>query len=63
MYSKLRFISHIEKIDNRIISLTAAIYQYKNYFKRHKLVQLYKIYVQPALQFGVLLYGLANKSD
>ena len=44
-------------------SLTAAIYQYKNFFKRHKLVQLYKLYVQPVLQYGVLLNGVANKSD
>ena len=44
-------------------SLTAAIYQYKNFFKRHILVRLYKVYVQPVLQYGFLLYGVANKSD
>ena len=44
-------------------SLTAAIYQYINFFKRHILVRLYKVYVQPVLQYGVLLYGVANKSD
>ena len=44
-------------------SLTAAIYQYKNFFKRHKLVRLYKVYVQPVLQYWVLFYGVANKND
>ena len=61
--SKLSFKSHIEKIISRMNSLTAAIYQYKIFFKRHILVRLYKIYVQPVLQYGVLLYGVANKSD
>ena len=54
--------NHIEKIVSRMNSLTAAIYQYKN-FKKHKLVRLYKVYVQPVLQYGVLLNGVANKSD
>ena len=44
-------------------SLTAAINQYKNFFKRNILVRLYKVHVQPVLQYGVLLYGVANKSD
>ena len=44
-------------------SLTAAIYQCRNFFKRHILVQLYKVYVQPVLQYGDLLNGVANKSD
>ena len=61
--SKLSFKSHIEKIINRMNSLTAAIYQYKNFFKRHILVRLYKVYVQPVSQYEVLLYGVANKSD
>ena len=61
--SKLSFKSHIEKIVSRMNSLTAAIYQYEKIFKRHKLVRLYKVYVQPVLQYGVLLYGVANKSD
>ena len=41
--SKLSFKSHIEKKIRRMNSLTAAIYQYKNFFKRHILVQLYKV--------------------
>ena len=61
--SKLSFKSHIEKIIRRMISLTAAIYQYKKIFKRLILVWLYKVYVQPVIQYGVLLYGVANKSD
>ena len=61
--SKLSFKSHLEKIVRRMNSLTAAIYQYKKILKGHKLVRLYKIYVQPVLQYGVLLCGVANKSD
>ena len=61
--SNLSFKSDIEKIVSRMISLTAALYQYKNFFKRHKLVQLYKIYVQLVLHYGDLLYRVANKSD
>ena len=51
--SKLSFKSHIEKIISRMNSLTAATYQYKIFFKRHILVRLYKVYVQPLLQYGV----------
>ena len=61
--SNLSFKSHIEKIVSRMISLTAALYQYKNFFKRHKLVQLFKIYVQLVLHYGDLLYRVANKRD
>ena len=47
---KLSFKSHIEKIVIQMKSLTAAIYQCKNFFSRHKLVRLCKNYVQPILQ-------------
>ena len=43
--SKLSLKSHIEKIISWMNSLTAAIYQYKNFFNRHILVRLYKVYV------------------
>ena len=38
--SNLSFTSHIEKLVSRKNSSTAVIYQYKNFFKRHKLVRL-----------------------
>ena len=44
-------------------SLTAAIYQNKSFFKTHILVQLCKVYVQAVLQYGILLYGVANRGN
>ena len=35
----------------------------KNCFSVVKLVILYKTYVQPILQYGILVYGTANISE
>ena len=43
--------------------ITICFYQFKRCFQRKTLVHLYKTYVQPILQYGVLVYACANKTD
>ena len=61
---KLNLKAHIPKLVSRLSTLTAASYQCKNFFKTKKhFFRCYKIYEQLELQYSVMLYVLADKSD
>ena len=63
LIKKLSFKTHIEEIKSKFKKTIYCFYQYKNRFRRDALIKLYKLYVQPVLQYGVLIYGCAGKSE
>ena len=63
LIKKLSFKTHIEEIKSKLKKTIYCFYQYKNRFRRDTLIKLYKLYVQPVLQYGVLIYGCAGKSE
>ena len=60
---KLSFKTHIEEIKSKLKTTIYCFYQYKNRFRRDTLIKLYKLYVQPIFQYGVLIYDCAGKSE
>ena len=62
LIKKLSFKTHIGEIKSKL-KKHYCFYQYKNRFRRDTLIKLYKIYVQPVLQYGVLIYNCAGKSE
>ena len=60
---KLSFKTHIEEIKSKLKKTIYCFYQYKNRFRSDTLIKLYKLYVQPVLQYCVLIYGCAGKSE
>ena len=58
----LSFQIHIDKIIKRTARTTFVIYQLRFVFRREYLFLIYKVYLQPIFQYGVLIYGTADKT-
>ena len=61
--NQLNFKEHIKQVKIKLTQVSAAMFQFKKFFQRPTLVKLYKAYVQPIVQYGVLVYGCGNKTD
>ena len=60
--NKLTFEDHIDYVQMKCYQYISILYQTKKYLQRELLLKIYKQYVQPQYQCGVLIYGTANKS-
>ena len=61
--NQLNFKEHIKQVKIKLTQVSAAMFQFKKIFRRPTLVKLYKTYVQPIVQYVVLVYGCGNKTD
>ena len=59
----INFKTRIEEIKSKLKKTIYCFYQYKNRFTRDTMIKLYKLYVQPVLQYVVLIYGCLGKSE
>ena len=61
--SKLDFKMHIEHVIKKLSKLCGVIYRSRKLFNIPMLLLIYRSYIKPVLQYGVLVYGCANLTD
>ncbi len=59
---KLKFEEHIRTLTKRLLTNLQPLRFFKKFVSQKKMLQAYKIYILPILQYGVLSYGTANKT-
>ena len=60
--NELKFDIHCEKLFKSASKVASIKYHMRVFFSSNQLHQVYRSYVQPFYQYGVLIYGTANKS-
>ena len=58
----LSFKTHIEKVLKRLAIFSSIFYRLRKILKPHQLVRAFKTYIQPIVQYGILVYGCTTKS-
>ena len=58
---KLSFQEHAKNSTERMLGFCSLLYQIRKVLTTNQLVQVYRLYVQPVIQYGVLVY--ANTSN
>ena len=58
---KISFQEHAKNLMKRMLGFCSLLYRIRKVLTRNQLVQAYRTYVQPVIQYGVLVY--ANKSN
>ena len=59
---KLNFHQHIDKVKNKILQFCGVFFQLRKFLTGRQLIFAYKSYVQPIIQYGVLLYANTDKT-
>ena len=59
---KLNFEVHITNVIKKLAGHCGILYKLRETLNRRQLIQYIRSYVSPVVQYGVLLYGLGNKS-
>ena len=61
---KLNYKDHFQYLIHKInVFCSTFFYRLRNVLHKNQPIFAYKTYVQPILQYGVLIYGTAAKSD
>ena len=60
--SKLSFIDHITKIENKLSMFCGMYYRLRKVLGKDQLLKAYNPYVNPILQYGVLAYASTDKT-
>ena len=61
--NKLDFKKHINSVAAKLTKFTGMFYKLRFILSIEQLVLVYKSFNQPVIQYGVLIYGTANKSS
>ena len=59
---ELNFHQHIDKVKNKIVQFCGVFFQLRNFLTGRQLIFAYKSYVQPIIQYGVLVYTNTDKT-
>ena len=59
---RLNFSEHSNIIQKKLNQFTAMFYRLRKFLKVSQKIRVYKTYVQPMIQYGVLAYGSTTKS-
>ena len=59
---RLNFFEHSNIIQKKLNQFTAVFYRLRKFLKVLHMIIVYKTYVQPIIQYGVLAYGSTTKS-
>ena len=60
--NRLTFEKHINKVVLKLSSFSSIFYRLRKILTTHQLVRAFKTYVQPVVQYGVLIYGCTTSS-
>ena len=59
---RLSFSEHSNIIQKKLNQFTAMFYRLRKFLKVSHMIRVYKTYVQPIIQYGVIAYGSTTKS-
>ena len=59
---KLTFDEHIKVVEMKLNKFTSIFYRLRKILNRKTLIRAFKTYIQPIIQYGVLVYGSTAKS-
>ena len=59
---RLSFSEHSNIIQKKLNHFTAMFYRLRKFLKVSHMIRVYKTYVQPIIQYGVIAYGSTTKS-
>ena len=60
---RLNFRKHIEYVTQKIAKLCGMLKYMKNKMNRTQRILFYKVYVQPVISYGLLIYGCTNENN
>ena len=61
--NKLSFKNHIEVVKQKLIKFSGLFYRLRKFISKSQMLQVFKSYVQPVVQYGILIYGNSVLSD
>ena len=61
--NKLSFKNHIEVVKQKLIKFSGLFCRLRKFLRQSKMIQILKSYVQPVVQYGILIYGNSVLSD
>ena len=59
----LTFKEHVKFVQKKFFGNIQSLRFFRQFVSQKRMLHLYKIYIQPVFQYGVLIYGSANKTD
>ena len=60
---KQNFHQHFDKVKNKILQFCGSFFQLRMFLTGRQLIFAYKSYVQPIIQYGVLVYASTDKTN
>ena len=61
--NKLSFKNHIDVVNQKLIKFIGLFYRLRKFLSKSQMIQVFKSYVQPVVQYGILTYGNSVLSD
>ena len=58
----LKFKDHINYVKEKLLKFCSLFYRLRLIFTRTQLIKIFKIYVKPIVQYGILIYGSTNEN-
>ena len=62
MDDNLKFGEHVKNLCSKLNKFSGLIYRLRSILNVKQLLFKYKVYVQPVVSYGVLVYGTSNKT-
>ena len=59
----LNFKEHVKYVCSKISKLIGLTFRLRYYLSTEILVRFYNAYIKPIIQYGILIYGCANKTE
>ena len=59
---QLKFKDHINYVKEKLLKFCSLFYRLRLIFTRSQLLKIFKIYVKPIVQYGILIYGSTNEN-
>ena len=61
--NNLPFKNHIEVVKQKLKKFSGLFYRLKKFLSKSQMILVFKSYVQPVVQYGILTYGVSVLSD
>ena len=61
--NKLSFKNHIDVIKQKLMKFSRLFYILRKFLRKSEMIQVFKSYVQPLVQYGILIYVNSVLSD
>ena len=61
--NKLSFKNYIDVVIQKLIKFIGLFHRLRKFLSKSQMIQVFKSYVQPVVQYGILIYGNSVLSD